>query len=275
MVKGICRKTFFCLIAFVFVVFSAQVQATTCHLCKKLEACSLTIYGRQDYVWQVATGTFSPASPFTALVETTTFESEDHQLCQCCLSLCLAKNWNPETNRWKKDRCPVCHQEENCPIRPNLKKIQIICLYDPMPDQKICCPDDRPKILIIGNQRQLPMLIPEELLSSKLKEQNQSKLELRKDLVLGVVFLTDRPTEIDETIQAMILFGDGRVAEGLRGFYNSGVVVLDPETGRPHSYTLSAQPIDAFHKKHSLMSFSTKKGGIFYSKIIAIIQKPI
>lgn len=291
MVKKLYYKIFFNLLSFALLFCSVDLNATLCAMCGRLPAHEITINGHENYIWQVATESIEPCSPFTSLIkEAVKIKSEYHELCQCCLSLCLANNWNPETNYWRYDKCPVCPEEENCPLRPNLWKIRVICSCDQTPEQqileqKIFCKDDKPKIVIIRDQSQLPGIIPEGLMSQKLIEQSPSKLEIRKELVLkelvlGVVFLTEgQPTQIDETIQAMILFGDSRVQRHLMGFYNAGVVVFDSKTGLPLSYAVSFKLTNESDKKQikpgSLFGFRTRNEGVFYSKIIAIVPEPL
>lgn len=230
MQKRFNKKAFLSFFVLFLSFFSTRLEAIVCQLCKKLEA--------HPSSFQKENPNFFWAQPLPENAST-----DCHPLCQCCASLVIAQNYD-FVSEFFHEKCPLCAQESGCPVRVNPFKICVINLFGSPEGITFSLIGSQLKILVVDNSTIFSGLLPTIFKTgTKTELQLILPIKTRKELFFGIIC----NELVDLEKQSKILFGDAKLGteptyQGIQGFYNAAVIIINPASGRPISYALSSKP---------------------------------
>lgn len=243
--------------------FSTRLEAIVCQLCKKLEAHPSSFQKEHpNYFW---------TQPLSENEST-----DGHQLCQCCVSLLIAQNYD-FVSEFFHEKCPLCVQESGCPIRVNPFKICVINIFGNPEGITMSLIGSQLKILVVDNSTIFLGLLPIIFQTgTEIALRLVLPLKTKKELFFGVIC----KESVDLETQSKILFGDDKLGtgpgyQGIQGFYNATVIIVDPASGQPVSYCLSRKPqlVDENRLSDHTLTYYTQ--GINCRKKTYFLSKPL
>lgn len=241
------------------------LDATICQLCQKLEAHPFSLdQDSENYLWSKPIDENEPINK--------------HPLCQCCVSLCIAKNYDFESGFFN-DKCPFCADNPKCPVRVDPWKICVINFLEKEEKERlVSLANSQLKIIVLEFGEMFLGLLP---IVFRLKTETDFQIRLpqeniNKELFFGIIC----KEAVYFKTQSKALFGDKRLGisqkyQNIQGFYNATIIIFDPATDRPFSYALPAKP--EFIEENKLFEHSVDyfAQGINCKKTTYFLANPI